>query len=147
MNEKYYLVETMCGHVGNGAYIPVTFPIRAEDGKSAAKIAREIPRVKHHNKYAILDVKKVDFEEFDQQRKINRHDSYLNWLKVNYEVYQEEVSNRVILMESRQHYPKKKRHASLNNKKNTTKKLCLNELLDEINDLFDNSLMRTCRIS
>ena len=71
MNNNYFLVETMCGHVGTGAYIPVTFPVMAENGREAAKIARSIPRVKHNNKYAILRVEKVDFEQYMSQQNIN----------------------------------------------------------------------------
>ena len=50
---EFYLVTTKCGHVGKGHYVPITFPIKAENGKEAAKIARMLPRVKHHHWDAI----------------------------------------------------------------------------------------------
>jgi hypothetical protein len=61
---KYYAVKTMCGHVGNGKYLEVTFPIKAYSSKEAAEIARWRPRVKHHNKHAILDIKLISYDEY-----------------------------------------------------------------------------------
>lgn len=77
MKTNYYAVTAMCGHVGRNNYIAITFPINAEDGKEAAEIARWIPRVKHHVKEAILDVRKINFEEYQKLSKINNSDYYL----------------------------------------------------------------------
>lgn len=75
---KYYKVVCKCGHVGRKHYIPVQFAVMAEDGKEAAKKARNFPRVKHQHKNAILDVVKLDYEEYLELLELNRNDSYLN---------------------------------------------------------------------
>ena len=74
---NYYLVRTKCGHVGKNHYIEITFPIKAETGKDAARIARQIPRVKHHHWDAIIDCRKVAREEYEKQVRINNNDPYL----------------------------------------------------------------------
>jgi len=76
-NGKYFLVTAKCGHVRRGNYIPITFAVRAENGKQAAAIARELPRVKHDHPDAILSVTEVTVEEYARQRKVNEYDPYL----------------------------------------------------------------------
>lgn len=113
MNENYYLVEVMCGHVGAFAYIPVVFPVIAENGKEAAKIARSIPRVKHHNKYAILNVRKVSYEEYLLQKENNDSDAYLNWHENGCtDEYTEEIFNRIVYMDVNPYIPKRKKERS-----------------------------------
>lgn len=75
---KYYKVVCKCGHVGRKHYIPVQFAVKAEDGREAAKKARNFPRVKHQHKNAILDVVKLDYEEYLELLELNRNDNYLN---------------------------------------------------------------------
>lgn len=96
METNYYLVKAMCGHVGARAYIPIIFPVAAKSGAEAAKIARWIPRVKHHYKNAILDVKKVTFEEYEEQMRVNSNDAYLNWNghNCNNTEYYSDIENR-----------------------------------------------------
>jgi hypothetical protein len=67
-----------CGHVGRGKYIRVPFPIIAESRKEAAKIARDMPRVKHDHKDAILNVIKIDEERYFELRETNNRDPYLH---------------------------------------------------------------------
>ena len=74
---EFYLVTTKCGHVGKTAYVPITFPIIANNGKEAARIARWLPRVKHCHRDAILECKRVDKEQFELQKEINNQDPYL----------------------------------------------------------------------
>lgn len=75
---KYmYSVKTKCGHVGRHRYMPIHFPVIATTKKEAAKIARSIPRVKHHHKDAILEVKQINKREFDQLCLNNKNDPYL----------------------------------------------------------------------
>ena len=73
----YYLVLCKAGHVGRNYYMPIWFPVEAEDGRQAAAIARSIPRVKHDHKDAILDCVKTDYEGFLAQIKENAKDPYL----------------------------------------------------------------------
>ena len=72
----HYAVTAQFGHVGRGKYIPKTVSVYAEDGKKAAEKVRWMPRVKHHRKDAILDVKKITFEEYIKIREINEKDPY-----------------------------------------------------------------------
>ena len=74
---KCYEVLCKCGHVGRKNYIPIAFPVCANSKKEAAKIARDIPRVKHHHKDAILDVKEITYEEYEILLEHNRNDEYL----------------------------------------------------------------------
>lgn len=74
---KYFLVTTKCGHVGRSGFVPITFPIRAVNGREAAKIARCIPRVKHHHWDAIINCVEVNIEEYMIQVSINQTDPYL----------------------------------------------------------------------
>lgn len=72
-----YLVTVKCGHVGRDHYMPITFPIKAESGRDAARIARMLPRVKHHHKDAVLDCKEATLDEYCIQILINENDPYL----------------------------------------------------------------------
>lgn len=73
----YYLVLCKCGHVGRNYYMPIWFPVEAENGREAARIARSIPRCKHDHKDAILDCIKTDYEGFLAQIEENANDPYL----------------------------------------------------------------------
>ena len=64
---RYFNVTAKCGHVGRGYYIPITFAVKAESAAEAASVARDLPRVKHHHKDAILSVKEVNRYEFEDQ--------------------------------------------------------------------------------
>ena len=76
-NKKYFAVTTKCGHVGRKDYLPVTFPVVAESGKEAARLGRYIPRVKHAHKDAILDVRKISYEEYLLLVDENNNNMYL----------------------------------------------------------------------
>lgn len=78
MITNLYAVTAMCGHVGKNKYIAITFPITAKNARDAAKVARWIPRVKHHVKNAILEVKKITSNEYNQLIAQNRNDKYLS---------------------------------------------------------------------
>ena len=73
-----YIVEAVCGHVGREYAVIKNFAIMACSSKEAAAVCREIPRVKHHFKYAIRSVRRVTFEEYLIQRLKNAFDPYLN---------------------------------------------------------------------
>ena len=57
---KYFMVTVKCGHVGKNNYYKGTIFLKAENGKEAARRARECPRVKHDQKDAILNVEEID---------------------------------------------------------------------------------------
>ncbi len=74
---KFYAVTTKCGHVGRGKFIEVTFPVVAESGREAALKGKAIPRVKHDNKYAIVDVKRITEDEYTKLQENVSKDPYL----------------------------------------------------------------------
>ena len=75
---KFYLVTAKCGHVGRKAYVPITFPVKAEDGREAAKKVKAYPRVKRNHKDAILSCKKVNERAYLKQVEINKKDPKLH---------------------------------------------------------------------
>ena len=77
MESRYFKVTCKCGHVGRGYFIRIDFPVMAGSGKEAAAIAREIPRVKHHHKDAILACTEITPDEFEALREKNKYDPYL----------------------------------------------------------------------
>ena len=62
---RYYLVDAQFSHVSQNGFIIKTVPTAALDRKGAAFNVRRMPRVKHHEKNAILDVREVTKEEYD----------------------------------------------------------------------------------
>lgn len=61
---NYYKVLARCGHVKKGHYIEKWFYVEAGSKRDAAQIIRNTPRVKHHKKKAIEDVRTISFEEY-----------------------------------------------------------------------------------
>ena len=101
-----YEVKCKCGHVGRKNYIVIAFPVIAESGKEAAKKARYFPRVKHDHKDAIINVRKINDEEYEKLVSINNNDLYLkctnrqeqNSINLTDRIFKEEVvteENRV----------------------------------------------------
>ena len=76
-NEKYYLVQMRCGHVGYNCYIPIWFPVIAYDKHHAMKLAIKIPRVKNHSIQDIISIREVTKQEWKNQILINKQDIYL----------------------------------------------------------------------
>jgi len=74
----YYIVTAKCGHVGKGRYVPIDFPVLAKDKKEAAEKTRHFPRVKHHQKDAIINVMEVNKEEYLRQMELNNNNEYLH---------------------------------------------------------------------
>ncbi len=74
---NFYEVVTKCGHVGRSYYIPITFGVSAENGKEAAAAARDIGRVKHDHKDAILSVKQIDEDRYWEIIEENNNDPYI----------------------------------------------------------------------
>lgn len=78
MEDNYYIVKAVCGHVGRGWAIDKDFAICAGSGKEAASKVRAYPRVKHDLKYAIKSVTKVDYDEYINQISLNNEDQYMH---------------------------------------------------------------------
>ncbi len=75
---RMYEVGVKCGHVGRNNYVEKTFAIKANSGKEAAAIARQMPRVKHHHADAIRFVSEIDTETFNQIIAQNNDDPYFH---------------------------------------------------------------------
>jgi hypothetical protein len=73
---EFYKVVAKCGHVGKGKYYEGAFYVRAEDGRSAAALVRQKPRVKHDHKDAILNVAKIDYKAFKAGQAEYRENPY-----------------------------------------------------------------------
>ena len=74
---KYFLVTAKCGHVGNGKYLEIEFPIIARTKKDAAQICLRKPKVKKHLKNAITSVREVDLDVFNSERNSFLNNSYV----------------------------------------------------------------------
>ena len=72
----YFEVLAKCGHVGRKHYVLKRFAIRAESANEAARITRNIPRVKHHHKDAIRSVTAVTPERYAEIVRENSADPF-----------------------------------------------------------------------
>ncbi len=95
---KFYKAVCMCGHVGRNKYIPIAFAITAKSGKDAAKIARDMPRVKHHMKYAVLSCTEIDEEQYKELKRINSEDPYLSCKNIQEQRKHPEIIQRAVRM-------------------------------------------------
>ena len=55
----------------------IFFPVVANNGIETAKIVRQFPRVKHHHKDAIISVRKITDDEFNELTYENSKNLYL----------------------------------------------------------------------
>ena len=78
---KYFMVTVKCGHVGKNKYYKGTLFLKAENGRAAAKQARECPRVKHDHKDAILNVCQISKDDYYELRKENDQNHIM--MKIN----------------------------------------------------------------
>ena len=94
---KAYQVTAKCGHVGKNYYAVKDFPVIAEDGKDAARLTRYFPRVKHHQKDAILDVVEITWEEYNALVLKNKQDPYFHCSNVQEQrMYEEVVYSEIV---------------------------------------------------
>lgn len=109
INKNYYAVTCKCGHVRIGNYIPITFGVIAENGREAARIARDIPRVKHHQKDCIISCRRISKEEFDEILQKNDEDPYL-LCHSRQEQKQYDLSDRIVAIkhEDKKHHKTEK---------------------------------------
>ena len=147
MKKNYYLVETKCGHVGSFAYIPITFPVIAESGKDAARLARNIPRVKHHNKFAIINVHKVTLAEYEQQVEFNKYDPYLNWREQRFDEDYDynQIHDRIVHMTEKRSIRRKEKERA--KRKETRQDMHVRKLIWDSLQLQENDLNRIFLIS
>ena len=75
---NYYLAKVRTGHISKNEYILKWIPIIAENKKKAAEIARNHPRVLHHDKKAIEIVNRITYDEYLEQKKLYDNDPYFH---------------------------------------------------------------------
>jgi hypothetical protein len=66
VTDRYYRVVAKCGHVGRGMYYEGSFYVCSASGRDAARLVRNMPRVKHNHKDAILYVECIDRDVYQQ---------------------------------------------------------------------------------
>ena len=71
-----YEVQAKCGHVRKNMYTLKTFAISASSRVEAAALVRNLPRVKHHHRDAILRVVEIDWNRYYEIQHLNRQDLY-----------------------------------------------------------------------
>ena len=71
-----YEVQAKCGHVGKNMYTLKTFAVNAPNRAEAATLVRNLPRVKHHHRDAILRVVAIDRNRYYEIQHLNRQDPY-----------------------------------------------------------------------
>lgn len=97
---RYFKVIVKCGHVGKHNYYKGTLFLKAESAKDSARIARNVPRVKHDQKDAILDVKEIDFSTFEEGRKSNHLLHYYKCENVQEQrIYFPEIADNIFIEE------------------------------------------------
>ena len=107
---KHYAVTAQFGHVGRGKYIPKTIPVYAENGREAAEKVRWMPRVKHHSKNAIINVKKISLVEYLELKERNEKDPYFKaGSKQEQNVLCADIDEQVVCIEGAQEHKKKDR--------------------------------------
>lgn len=93
LDGKYmYAVKCKCGHVGRHRYMPIEFAVIALSKKEAAKIARQIPRVKHNHKDAILGVRQLSERQYQKLIEVNNDNPYL---KIKSKYQQKEIDDYI----------------------------------------------------
>lgn len=95
----YFEVVTKCGHVGRHRYYRGVFYLKAENGKEAARIARELPRVKKDHKDAILECNEISEAEYKEGLEKIKNEIYFQikgkkvqkkyWDEINDNIYPE----------------------------------------------------------
>ena len=99
LNKNYYKVICKCGHVGRKHYVPIQFAIIAKNGKEAAKRGRYLPRVKHQHKDAILNVIKINYEDYLMLKEINNNDPYLKCKNIQQQNKTCDLTDRLMIDE------------------------------------------------
>lgn len=75
---NYYLVTAKCGHVGNGKYCEVNFPIKAETKREASQICLKKAKVKKQLKDAISQVEEISYEQFRMEKERFNANPYIH---------------------------------------------------------------------
>ena len=90
---KFYEVTAKCGHVGRRQFYMGLFYVRAENGREAATLVRQKPRVKHNHKDAILSISSISYSEYLTGKAAYKTNPYFNCKsKQEQRIYADEIS-------------------------------------------------------
>lgn len=92
---RYFAVETKCGHVGKEKCIFIWFAVKAESKKAATAKARGYKRVKRHHKDVIRKVREISFEEYEKLRLANSCDPYLQCKNIQQQRKIDDLEERI----------------------------------------------------
>lgn len=107
---KYFMVIAKCGHVGKNNYFKGEFFFKSENGKEAARLARECPRVKHDQKDTILAVSEIDLTTYETGIKQKRFSHYYTSENVQEQrMYYSEIKDNIFAEEKT--YKESKKYA------------------------------------
>ena len=122
---RYFAVKCKCGHVSRRYYIPITFGVITRNRKEAAKQARNIPRVKHNHKDAILSCEEISYIEFVEIAEENRLDPYL---QINSSYEQKDIKDMIKdrLVKEDRHITKDKKDHKVKSQRYDGKKIIKN---------------------
>ena len=137
----FFEVTAKCGHVGKGYFIPIRFAVFAKDRSHAAEVTRAKARVKHDRPDAIMDVKKITREEYEELKEQNENDPYLNCKNVQQQRFIEGLESRIEIDE----YQIRRRERKYEKQKCIEYKLKKAKILDkqkknELHEFFDEDL-------
>ncbi len=109
---KFFRVKAKCGHVGMNKYFEGTFYIEAESKKEAAKKTRDIGRVKHDRKDAILEVEEIDIEAYIKGINEKAKNPYYNCKnRQEQNLYLHEIQDSIVDENIEEKHKKTKRHS------------------------------------
>lgn len=111
---KYFKVTCKCGHVGRFNYIPISFAVIAENGKEASSKARQIPRVKHHQKKAILSCNEISYEEYRNLIEQNSENKYLKCRNIQQQRKECDLKDKIVKDDERIQICKKDKSSRIN---------------------------------
>lgn len=80
--KKFFEVQAKCGHVGRGHFFKGTFYINAHSASEAAAVVRNMPRVKHDRKDAIISVNEISKRQFEKGREERSENPYYSCVNV-----------------------------------------------------------------
>lgn len=136
---RYFAVETKCGHVGKNKCIYIWFAVIAETAEEAAAKARNFPRVKRHHKDAISSVIEITQYDYEYLLFVNDCDPYLKCESIQQQRRTCDMTGRIKVDEyllSRYRKPNKKRDTEYTVKKH---KISLKMTQEKLREYFDYS--------
>lgn len=90
---EFYEVTAKCGHVGREQFYMGMFYVRAENGREAAMLVRQKPRVKHNHKDAILSLSSISYSEYLTGKAAYKANPYFSCKsKQEQRIYEDEIS-------------------------------------------------------